>query len=408
MANRLFFLLMGGSSVLALARAFILAGLLIPADFGRYSILIAVAMFLSTLPGLGLIEETRKLFPRLFIDGQAAEISGRADHVARLVASRMLAIGGAATLIAWLGWSIWWGAAVGILALIAFGNAWASIMASALRAGNSALPLGVTSFIRASITLPLTVVAALDFGLIGALIGEALGAVLGAAIMRAILRRASSSASDQGTTEYSSQASRAGLLVFFGSALVSAPIYLNRPVAALAMSATEVGTLSLLLVLVGALQTTIAVCDQAVGPRLVHWEHAGMVMTRQKRRFLLVIAALSTLSLAVFGAIWIVMHVPFVVPMVDKYALTGALLFPAAILAALSITSTADWMLQAHNQEQIITVAAAWNLGAFGVLTVLVVAGDIRMEAFIWGLALAKLCQLGVQLAAIARLPAGR
>ncbi|WP_332818465.1 hypothetical protein [Sphingopyxis sp.] len=400
-ANRLFFLLMAGSSALGLARAFVLAGLLTTEDFGRYAILMAIALFLSPLAGLGLIEETRKLFPRFFVDGRSAEIVGRADHVTRLVGLRIAALGAIATIaLAVAGW-FWWASVSAAMTLIAFGNAWSSIMASALRAGTTTLPLGVTSLLRASITLPLTVFAAVHFGLIGALWGEAIGAICGGAIMRAALRRPSADASPAGAESHSSRASHAGMLVFLGSALVSAPFYLNRPVAALALSAAEVGTLSFLLVLVGALQTTIAICDQVVGPRLVHWQHGGMNLARQKRRFFLIVTALAAISLAAFVAMWIGMHVPLIAPMIDKYALTESVIVPAAVLAALNITSTADWMLQAHDRERIITIAAAGNLTAFGVLTILIIAGTVEMEAYIWGLAGAKLCQLIVQLAAI-------
>ena len=403
-ANRLFFLLMAGSSALGLGRAFVLAGLLTTEDFGRYAIMVAIAQFLSPLAGLGLIEETRKLFPRIFVDGRSAEIVGRADHVTRLVGMRMAALGLLITVIlVAMGW-LWWASVAAAMTLVAFGNAWSSIMASALRAGTNPLPLGWTSFIRASITLPLTVFAAIHFGLMGALWGEAIGAVLGGVIMRAALRRPPPDGSVTRAETYSSRASHAGMLVFLGSALVSAPFYLNRPVAALALSATQVGTLSLLLVLVGALQTTIAICDQVVGPRLVHWQHTGMDLARQKRRFFLVVAALAAISLAAFVAMWLGMHIPLVVPMIDKYALTGSVILPAAVLAALNITSTADWMLQAHDRERIITIAAAGNLAAFGVLTLLIIADAVGMEAYIWGLAGAKLCQLAVQLVAIGKL----
>lgn len=404
MAHRLFFLLMAGSSALALIRAFVLAGLLSREDFGRYAILIAVAMFLSSIPALGLVEESRKLFPRLFVEGRPSEIRGRADHVTRILAVRIIMVGVVATLIAWVAISPWWGAATALLMMIAFGNGWCSVMASALRAGTSTLPLGITSFLRASMTLPLTVAAAMHFGLMGALCGEAVGALAGGAVMRASLQRLYPADGKDGSI-YSHRASRAGLLVFFGGAFVSAPFYLNRPVAALAFSPAEVGTFGLLLVFVGALQAVTAICDQVIGPRLIHWQHGGMSMAQQKHRFFLVIAALAALSLAAFGVIWIGTKLPLAAPIADKYALTGAVLLPAAALAALNITSTADWMLQAHDRERIITIAAAENLAAFGVLTILVIAKSIGMETYIWGLAAAKLCQLGVQLAAIIRLP---
>lgn len=387
---------------MGLARAFILAGIFPAEEFGRYAIIIAVAMFLAPLPGLGLIEETRKQFPRLFVEGRLNEIPGRADSIARVVALRTLGIGACATIAAFAFGSQLLGTAMAAMTFVAIGTAWTSVLTSALRAGASALPLGVTAFIRAAITLPLTVVAAIEFGLRGALCAEAVGAMLGAALMRAALR---SRGSNPGSvTNFVALASRAGLLVFVGSALVSVPIYLNRPLAALFLSPQEVGSLSFLILLVGVLQTSVAICDQVIGPRLVHWQHSGIALSIQKQRFLLIAAGLSFLCLIAFLAIWAGLQLPLAQEHVEKYALTASTFIPAALLAGLSITSTADWMLQAHDREKTITTAAAWNMAVFICVSGISIALDVPISLYIWGLAFAKFCQLIVQIVAVARL----
>lgn len=398
---------MAGGAVLGIARSLTLAILLSAADFGIYSIAIAVVMFLAPLPGFGLIEETRKQFPRLYAGGQKDEIAPRSDRIARLTATRTVAIGVAVGLVALVAGAGALAVLVIPLTIVAFGNAWSSILASALRAGATTMPLAITSFIRAAFTFPLTVGAALQFGLEGALWGEAFGAAFGCIVMRIALTRLHPKPA-AAIGGFSGRASSAGMLVFAGSVLVSAPFYLNRPVAALTMSPSEVGTLSLLLVLVGALQTTIGIADQVTGPRLVHWQHGGMEIARQKRRFFAMIAGLAFVSLGAFVAIAIALQLPWVAPLVEKYGLSEGLLLPAAVLAAFNITSTADWMLQAHDRERFITIAAASNLAAFGLLTLLVIGGFVGLQAYIWGLAAAKLCQLSIQLLVIGRLSDAR
>ncbi|QUM71323.1 hypothetical protein [Sphingopyxis granuli] len=395
--------LMGGGAILGIARSLTLAILLSAADFGLYSIAVAVVMFFAPLPGLGLIEETRKQFPRFHAGGDGNEIVPRSDRIARLAAGRTAAIGTIAALAAILVGKPTLALLVVPLTMLSFGNAWASILASALRAGGTTMPLAVTAFIRALLTFPLTVGAAYQFGLEGALWGEACGAALGCLAMRIALARLHPGPA-AAIARFSGRASRAGMLVFAGGLLVSAPFYLNRPVAALTMSPAEVGTLSLILVLVGALQTTTGIADQVTGPRLVHWQHQGMEMVRQKRRFFAIAAALALVSLTAFLAMGIGLHLPWIAPLVEKYGLSSALLLPAAILAALNITSTADWMLQAHDREPVITFAAACNLAVFGVLSFLVVGGIVELQSYIWGLAAAKLCQLSVQFFVIGRL----
>lgn len=396
--------LMAGGAVLGIARPLTLAILLSAADFGLYSIAVAVVMFLAPLPGLGLIEETRKLFPRLHAGGDDNEIVPRSDRIARLAAGRTAVIGIVAALAAVLAGKPALALLVLPLTILSFGNAWVWILASALRAGGATMPLAATAFFRALLTFPLTIGAAYQFGLEGALWGEACGAALGCLVMRIALTRLHPEP-DAAIASFSARASRAGILVFVGGLLVSAPLYLNRPVAALTMPPAEVGTLSLILVLVAALQTTVGIADQVTGPRLVHWQHQGMEIAQQKRRFFMIITALALISLAAFLGIGIGLHLPWVAPLVEKYGLSEALMLPAAFLAAFSITSTADWMLQAHDREPAITIAAACNLTAFGILSLLVVSGVVGLQAYISGLAVAKLCQLCIQLVVIARLP---
>ncbi|HEV7233524.1 MAG TPA: hypothetical protein VGN36_04710, partial [Sphingorhabdus sp.] len=252
------------SAALGFGKALGIAALLTADDFGRYSVLIAIALFLSPLPGLGLIEETRKLFPRMFVDGKIAEMAYRADRIAGVVGLRTAALGllGAAIFLL-AGYEL---AAViaASLTLVAFGASWCSIMASALRAGTSPILLGAASFARAALTIPITLLAAHEYGLLGVLAGEALAAVAGGAIMRFAFRWRPQSEPIEQLPVVEAKASRDGMLVFYGTALVSAPIYLSRSVAALSLTAAQVGTLNFLLVFVAIFQTAIAIADQVV------------------------------------------------------------------------------------------------------------------------------------------------
>lgn len=395
---------MAGSAGLGIVRLLVLAALLSVEDYGIYSIGIAIVMFLSSLPALGLVEETRKSYPRLYADGRADEIVARADHVTRLVGRRTAVIGAVAVIGALtLGYHIW---AIGIAALtiLAFGVAWSLVMASALRAGGSPFPLAATSFIRAIVTLILCVAVAKPFGLMGVLWGEAIGALIGSSSMRFALRRLYGNSRKASPETYPTHASQAGMLVFLGMLFVSAPAYLNRPVAALAMPPAEVGTLALLLVLVSVLQTTVGIIDQIVGPRLIHWERAGLSLNIQKRRLFLIIGSLALFCFLCFGLIWQALHLPLVSPIIEKYALSGTMMLPAAVLSAFSITTIIDWMLQAHNLERWVTIAAIGNLATFGFLTLLVILGNIGMLAYLWGIAAAKFCQLCIQLVTILRM----
>jgi len=400
-----FVALMAGGAGLGIVRLLTLAIILSAGDYGIYSIVVAATMFLSSMPGLGLIEDTRKKFPRLYADGHAADIVPQADYVTRLVGFRTAISGGAAIVITLLLGAYTWAIMIAASTALAFGIAWSSILASALRAGASPFPLALTSFIRAVITLIVTIGASFEFGLTGALCGEAIGAVIGGIAMRMALQKIHSSPRKRSNLDQPSQASRAGMLVFLGILFVNAPTYLNRPVAALSMSPAEVGTLSLLLVLVGVLQTTIGIFDQITGPRLIHWQHSGVALEIQKRRFFVLIGALTLFCAGTFGLIWGVVSLPWIAPLVEKYTLSAGMMVPATVLAALSITTSADWMLQAHDREQIITTAAVANLAIFGLLTLLVALGNIGILVYLWGLAAAKLCQLIIQLTVIARLP---
>jgi Na+-driven multidrug efflux pump len=121
-------------------------------------------------------------------------------------------------------------------------------------------------------------------------------------------------------------------------------------------------------------------------------------MRFQERRFLLTVSALAAATILAFLLLWLAMQLPPLAPLVNKYEVTATLVIPAAILAALSITSTADWMLQAHDKERWLTISGVVNLASFAVLSALVLAHAIDMGGYLWGLAAGKLLQLTVQL----------
>ena len=86
----IFFATMALASAMSLLRGFVVAGLLDPAAFGTYVVIVAAGTFGSNLLSFGRVEATWKEYPRLWIAGERQQVRERADAVMRILAARAL------------------------------------------------------------------------------------------------------------------------------------------------------------------------------------------------------------------------------------------------------------------------------------------------------------------------------
>ena len=280
--NLLFMFLMAVGAGLSLVRGFGAAVILPAAEFGLYALLVAVAAFVSSIAGFGKIEETRKLFPRMAVDGHGADIALMADRLALLVALRLTLIAVPLCFASTILLSLGWAAAIFATLVLIFGNAWCSILASALRAGPNLTQMGISTTVRAALTIIVTCIGAFQFGFSGAVFGEAFGAMIGGLLMRYYLAATVfEKKSTPSTLENHKKISIAGIYVFIGSLAIAAPIYLGRSIVAVGYSDDVLATYSFLGLLVTSIIAILGISDQMTGPKFVKSQHFSIDRNQQ-------------------------------------------------------------------------------------------------------------------------------
>lgn len=400
---------MGFGSVFGLVRGFVVAALLNVGDFGLYGVVVAVAAFFSPLIGLGRIEESRKLFPRLAAEGRHSEVGHEVASISAQILLRTALVGFVIALGVW----IWLGMFSAIIVVcsagLLFGNAACMVLASALRAGTDLRHLGYSALARGIVTFAFVVAGAYQFGLIGVLAGEALAAVIAAAIMRAMLSRAAREtdqieARPYTVEAYSKQRTTQGRLLLMAGLLLAFPLYMSRPLVGLIFSAELLGTFSFLSLFFAATATLYSITDQIIGPQLVRMQHNGDTNSKQKQRlakFSTIIMLLTGLGLAcAFSALTL----PALANYRTKFAIDLTLIVPTILFCILQTTSTIDWLLQAHDREKSILLAAGTYTALFMTAFGFAAATDLSLDVILWAMVVSKTGQLIVQLRVVSLL----
>lgn len=401
--------MMGSGAALGLLRGFVVAALLSSPGFGVYATIVAIAVFASPILGFGHIEAARKRFPRMYVEHRFDEIRATTDGVAWHLLWRNLALSLAVSLLLFvIGQQelAWYALVAGA---ISCGSAWASLLASALRAGDNLTPFGWATVMRSALSLMIVGAGAAKFGFWGAVVGEAMAALGAPIIMRWMLRyslpqsqRAVPDAPDQAPRL--SKVSLEGTAVFLGGMAVAVPLYLSRPIGAVLFSAQDLGTFAFLMLFATASTTAIGIIDQWAGPELVRKRHKGAEAEHLRRYLFTISAGLGVLLALGLACAFIVIQLPYFTPLFGKYDLSVALLLPLTLFCLLHLASTNDWMLQAHDREAGVLRAGVIYMAAFivGTIGLIWIEGDLL--DFLWVLVVAKFFQYATQVAFIARL----
>ena len=397
--NLLFMFLMVVGASLSLIRGFGAAVILSAAEFGLYALLVAVAAFVSSIAGFGKIEETRKLFPRMAVDGHGGEIAAMADRLAGLVATRLALIGMPLCIASILLLSSTWALAIFATLLLILGVAWNTILASALRAGPNLNVMGISTAARAMVTIVLALAGAHKFGFAGAVGGEAAGALLGAVLMRHFQRKAVFPKRQH--SELLENAGKAfsisGIYFFIGALATAAPIYLGRVLVGIGYSDHILGMYSFLGLLVSSVLTVLGISDQITGPRFIKEQRSGDARQNRKKLLRSVIYINIVLVIIICGAFFSTILIERFSYFKVKYNIEMNVILPITLYCIFQITSTIDWFLQAHDQEYFVAIAAVSHMIVFLILSIIVIATGIPVIWILWVHTIAKGIQLAIQ-----------
>ena len=396
MANRIFFVLMGLSSALALLRGLVLAAILPVDGFGRYAMLFAIGTFAASLLSFGLIERSLKRFSRLCADGHLDSAFTEADLIARSLALRALLVAVAtvglmlaAGLTAWL--------VPGLLALgVALSAGLQSTYISLQRSDGELRGMGLTSLARALLALMMGLAGASLYGWIGALFGEIAGGLLGGLLSRQFMVRKLSASAQRLPSEGLPpiEAPQRELWTFVGFLGAAVPLYLDRTIVTALLGHAATGTYAMLMLFVMGAYTATGIVSQKLGPQLVHMQRLRAGSRAQVlllARWSTALAAIGFCGMLVVG--WLLLSGPLQYYGV-RYDLGWSLLVPVAVLAGLQITHLLEWFVLAHDREYGVMAGSAALLLVLTVGVVMAVFRDGDLTWLLWTFAVAKVCQL--------------
>lgn len=402
----IFFATMALASAISLLRGFVVAGVLDPAAFGTYVVIVAAGTFGSNLLSFGRVEATWKEFPRLWIAGERQQVRERADAVMRMLAARALYACIAIIVMSRIFDNVDLGMSAVAGVAVALGVACTSVYASVLRASYDLGRLGQAALYRAGLALLLAAIGAGIASSVGALIGEVLAAAAGVVVSRRLLSAAMAHASDAAienlprATERDGPAGGRWLAAAF---LVGAvPFYLDRLFVASSFSPQEAGTYGFLMLFASGAAAAVGVITQKLGPQLLREERAGATVPAQLRLVLrwagaFCVACVIGMSLTS----WLLLAGPAQI-LGGRYALSTELIAVISLLCCVQVTVMFDWILISRDREhQVFLVAAVFLAAACSAALATLLLG-LELLVFIVLMLGAKVISLAVQLILLA------
>jgi hypothetical protein len=392
--SRSFFLLMGTSAAVSLAKGFVLAQMLPPQAFGFYALVLAIGTFASSPLGFGQIERTNKRFPRLYVDGQAPLALREADGIALLLAYRALALGAAAMVAAQIAGRGEWVLGAAAAALLSAAIGWQSIFASVHRASGELSTMGRATIARTTATIALAAAGAYLFSWSGALIGEIVGASAGAFISRAYAHGVVAILPSRESQP--AFAPEKDMWLFAAFLVGSVPVYLDRLVVTAGYGIGAIGPYSLLMLFVTGSSILATIIVQHLGPQLVRLEREGTPFGQLMRLTAVWAAGASALVLAgMIVASWAMLAGPLAF-LGAKYSLDLPLMTATAIFAAAQVSMMWDWILLSHDGERYVFAAALAYVLLLAAGLAAVLAAGAELAAFIWAMAGAKFAHIAL------------
>lgn len=409
MATRsaIFFGLMAAASVVTVGKLGIVAALLPAESFAFYASAFAASGFVVSALSLGLVESTPKKYTRWIARGRFDAVVADLGLVLRTLALRTLAliVSGLCVIAFFFAAAD----AVTMVAVMLIGlamNAYSTI-GSILRGLDRLLFLGGVSVLRALIAAGAVASVGYWGGWRAGLMAEALvivtlGAVLVLLLHRQLQAAASRSPRPGDMQPLPEMEDHGGHWLFLAYLLASVPMSLDRW-AIITFDSTDVaGQYAFLAIWVIGAFTVASIYIQKFGPDIIRRREADPSARLLRLTLLhmlaaaLLIAGGSALS---FAALYLFFPELFWL----KYALTPSVAVAATLAATCQVTPLLDWALIALDGEKAVLAASFAFVGV-------TVVGFVAIALLGWGaggyltmLALGRLAQASIQMAAVAR-----
>ncbi len=349
-----------GISIIKIA---ILAHILPSAQFTEYASVFALVGFVAEFTSFGLTQSTVKRFPRMAAYGRFQEMADDLRRIMLQLALRHgLAIISAASLIGWIYGTT--GALAAVAACVfAYGTNIFVLTGSMFRALEKLTQLGLFNLLRTLVALVVCVSVASLVDWRMALLSEAIATVLlGLAITLYFYQQASKApkpAPDAVKEVVSGK--HDGMLLFFSQMVLILSTTFDRSIITQFDDINVAKTYAFLGIWLTAAATLIGIFVQKFGPdtvRALTLDQTLKPLSRTRKQASLLAAILFGGTLCSFVGLYVLFLDAYWV----KYALSGPIVFMAALAVAAQVSQLFDWTLIALDAEKALMAAAFVNL----------------------------------------------
>jgi O-antigen/teichoic acid export membrane protein len=363
------------ASGLGLIKGMILAKILTQVDFGQYVSISGVSMLSSSLLSFGLIEETTKRYPLLWVMGKYSEILNDAKYIIKKIALMFFA---AMLLLAVLNFFVFKKYAVLdvlLVGLLGFSTSLLTIVASIFRASESLQPFQVFSLNRNMIALFLSIIGGMMFSWKGSIVGDILAAVFVIIISLKSINNIFAQAKQVSIGENIEQPQKiehtekldrvGGRMLYLANLLTSSTVSLDRALINTALGAASAGTYGILSLITQVVQLLVNIIGQGIGPLMIKSEFSGktdgsiMIKPLVQIIFCCIVSGL----LALFTLI--LKWRDFPSGFFQKYDISNISIMLAACIGTMSMFRLLEFKLLSYHKEQKILIASVVSTAIF-------------------------------------------
>lgn len=350
------------SSALSFCKSIAIVAIVPSIAFGKYSLVVALALFSSILVDSGGTYISSKTFPRLWRDGRKSEVLYASKSlIYRILKRSLIALFFGSLLLLSVGYSRWIYDYI-LVVVLASQVAFSSVQSSTLRASSDHLALAKSALVRSLLVLFFACLGGYFLSAYGALLGDSLGFFLSFIYVSRLtsgLDHGSSIDTPLHIDKLTAMESLRGGEQLRLAALISAiPVYLDRVFVSLAFGMEVLGQYSFLMLFVTASSVVSGIGAQKLGPAIVaqaymdgNSQHTNNLLSRSCK-YALIRQMLATLSVAICG-LALLFYTPLAFQ-VARYSIPTSGVISAFALSLFSVSIYFDWIMMADNSERYI------------------------------------------------------
>ena len=387
------------ASGLGFLKMLILAIVLQPQDYGLYVSTFGLAILAGAIGSFGLIEQTSKLYPRLWSDGKQVFILQDARGIAILLLSRFGFLTLVAILISlFLNFTFGWKEII-CISLLASISALLALMSSLYRAVTSKKELENFSIVRGLSILVLGFVGGYFFGWRGAIFGDIIGSFLTCLFGIYVIKRLFGKEANRiHKKKLAKKVQKEDLdghgKVYFSNLLTGSTSMADRALVSSSQGALAAGSYGFIMLVPQIFQMLINIASQIIGPQIIKTVYLNKIDISFNKE-LIVQGVIFCFLIAIFIFCVIASRqIPFFLGILMKYKISNLAIILSGLLSLSQIYPLIEFHLIALNAERFILIASLCSNIAFYLMFTLAIYLSLSVEFYIGFAIIARYLQV--------------